>query len=72
MPATSTPRLLWRDVSVFDGLQELPEPMAVLVEDGRVALHASEGLLFDATDEWPQALEATDPARILLAWLWRR
>ncbi len=38
MPATSTPRLLWRDVSVFDGLQELPEPMAVLVEDGRVAL----------------------------------
>ncbi|HEY6612006.1 MAG TPA: imidazolonepropionase, partial [Pseudomonas sp.] len=37
MPATSTPRLLWRDVSVFDGLQELPEPMAVLVEDGRVA-----------------------------------
>ncbi|WPP44404.1 imidazolonepropionase [Pseudomonas sp. AN-1] len=38
MPATSTPRLLWRDVSVFDGLQELPEPMAVLVENGRVAL----------------------------------
>lgn len=38
MSATSTPRLLWRDVCVFDGLQELPEPMAVLVEDGRVAL----------------------------------
>lgn len=38
MSAPSTPRLLWRDVSVFDGLQELPEPMAVLVEDGRVAL----------------------------------
>ncbi len=38
MSASSTPRLLWRDVSVFDGLQELPEPMAVLVEDGRVAL----------------------------------
>lgn len=38
MSATSTPRLLWRDVSVFDGLQELAEPMAVLVEDGRIAL----------------------------------
>lgn len=38
MSASSTPRLLWRDVGVFDGLQELPEPMAVLVENGRVAL----------------------------------
>ncbi|MNZ79684.1 hypothetical protein D3C78_982940 [compost metagenome] len=43
-----------------------------LADGRRVALHAGEGLLFDATDEWPQALEATDPARILLAWLWRR
>ncbi|SEJ62945.1 imidazolonepropionase [Pseudomonas linyingensis] len=38
MPALPHQRLLWRDVSVFDGLQELPAPMAVLVEDGRVAL----------------------------------
>ncbi|AEF23484.1 imidazolonepropionase [Pseudomonas fulva] len=32
----STP-LLWRNVTLFDGLEQLPEPMAVLVEHGRVA-----------------------------------
>lgn len=36
MPAPH-PRLLWRDVTIFDGQQELPTPMAVLVEDGRIA-----------------------------------
>ncbi|MBV2132470.1 imidazolonepropionase [Pseudomonas sp. MAP12] len=37
MSAGSPQRLLWRDVRVFDGLCELAEPMAVLVEDGRIA-----------------------------------
>ena len=32
----STP-LLWRNVTLFDGLEQLPEPMAVLVEHGRIA-----------------------------------
>lgn len=32
----STP-LLWRNVTLFDGLEQLPEPMAVLVEHGLVA-----------------------------------
>lgn len=36
MSASAASRLLWRDVSVFDGLTELPERMAVLVEDGRI------------------------------------
>lgn len=35
MPGTQT-RLLWRDVTIFDGERELPAPMAVLVEDGRI------------------------------------
>lgn len=30
-------RRLWRDVTLFDGLDVLPVPMAVLVEDGQVA-----------------------------------
>lgn len=30
-------RLLWRDLNVFDGLQVLTEPMAVLVEGDRIA-----------------------------------
>ncbi len=30
-------RLLWCDVTVFDGTAELPAPMAVMVEDGRIA-----------------------------------
>jgi imidazolonepropionase len=30
-------RLLWRDLTVFDGLQVLTEPMAVLVEGDRIA-----------------------------------
>lgn len=34
---TPYPRLLWRDVTVFDGQHELPAPMAVLVESGRIA-----------------------------------
>lgn len=32
-----TPRLLWRDLCLFDGLAVLPEPMTVLVEAGKVA-----------------------------------
>jgi len=36
MPAPHS-RLLWRDVTIFDGQQELPAPMAVLVENGRIA-----------------------------------
>jgi len=32
----STP-LLWRNVTLFDGLEQLPEPMTVLVEHGRIA-----------------------------------
>ncbi len=31
----STP-LLWRNVTLFDGLEQLPEPMAVRVEHGRI------------------------------------
>ncbi|EQM81369.1 imidazolonepropionase [Pseudomonas stutzeri] len=38
MPSTPDKRLLWRAVSLFDGTQTLPEPMAVMVEAGRVAL----------------------------------
>ncbi|MCI0917848.1 imidazolonepropionase [Pseudomonas stutzeri] len=38
MPSTPEKRLLWRAVSLFDGTQTLPEPMAVMVEAGRVAL----------------------------------
>jgi imidazolonepropionase len=30
-------RLLWRDLTLFDGLQQWPEPVAVLVEQGQVA-----------------------------------
>nr|WP_298372206.1 imidazolonepropionase [uncultured Halomonas sp.] len=33
---TNATRLFWRDMTVFDGTQELPEPMAVLVCDGRI------------------------------------
>ncbi|WP_407279933.1 imidazolonepropionase [Aromatoleum evansii] len=52
MPAPH-PRLLWRDVTIFDGERELPVPMAVLVEGGRIAkLCPSE------------ALPATDPASV--------
>ncbi|MCC4116902.1 imidazolonepropionase [Aromatoleum toluclasticum] len=44
MPAPH-PRLLWRDVTIFDGERELPAPMAVLVEGGRIAkLCPSEAL----------------------------
>ena len=37
MLQSSSTRLLWRDVQLFDGLQLLAEPMAVLVESGRIA-----------------------------------
>lgn len=30
-------RLLWRNTTVFDGLDQQPEPMAVLVEQGQIA-----------------------------------
>ncbi|MGC3872465.1 imidazolonepropionase [Halomonas sp. GXIMD04776] len=33
---TNVTRLFWQDTTVFDGTQELPEPMAVLVRDGRI------------------------------------
>ncbi|MGQ7248500.1 imidazolonepropionase [Halomonas sp. V046] len=32
MPTTDTTRRLWRDVSVFDGLSTLPEPMTVITQ----------------------------------------
>ena len=37
MSQSSRKRLLWRDLTVFDGLQVLPEPMAVLVEGDQIA-----------------------------------
>ena len=37
MPQSSRKRLLWRDLTVFDGLQVLPEPMAVLAEGDHIA-----------------------------------
>lgn len=37
MLCTASGRLLWREVTLFDGQQQLPEPMAVLVEQGRIA-----------------------------------
>jgi imidazolonepropionase len=37
MPAFPTPKQLWRDVRVFDGLTQLDEPMNLLVEGERIA-----------------------------------
>lgn len=37
MTNAESPRLLWRDVTVFDGITTRDEPMAVLVEGNRVA-----------------------------------
>ncbi|AQZ94435.1 imidazolonepropionase [Halopseudomonas phragmitis] len=37
MSAFPTPKQLWRDVQVFDGLAQLDEPMTLLVEGERVA-----------------------------------
>jgi imidazolonepropionase len=37
MPLSHLPRRLWREVALFDGLQQLPEPMAVLVEGDHIA-----------------------------------
>ncbi|MDN7132332.1 imidazolonepropionase [Halomonas sp. MC140] len=37
MSNTPPTRRLWRDVTVFDGLATLPEPMAVIIEDERIA-----------------------------------
>ena len=31
MSATTQPRLVWHDVTLFDGHDTLPEPMAVIV-----------------------------------------
>lgn len=36
--SNATDRRLWRDISVFDGLRTLPEPMAVITEGARVTL----------------------------------
>ncbi|SDM20325.1 imidazolonepropionase [Modicisalibacter muralis] len=33
---SDTKRLLWRDMTVFDGLHELPEPMAVITRGSRI------------------------------------
>ncbi|MDH1263126.1 imidazolonepropionase [Pseudomonas sp. GD03944] len=52
------PSLLWRDVTVFDGLAVLPEPMAVLVEGGRVT-----GLWPDNTFDPRHAPRATEAGR---------
>lgn len=38
MPVVPEKSLLWRAVTLFDGLQTLPQPMAVMVADGRVSL----------------------------------
>ena len=38
MPLVPEKSLLWRAVTLFDGLQTLPQPMAVMVADGRVSL----------------------------------
>nr|WP_298144241.1 imidazolonepropionase [uncultured Pseudomonas sp.] len=38
MPVAPEKNLLWRDVTVFDGLQTLAQPMAVMVAAGRVSL----------------------------------
>lgn len=35
--SSTEPRLLWRDITVFDGLDTLPDPMAVIVAEGRIA-----------------------------------
>ena len=37
MASSRSSRWLWRNVTLFDGLEQLPEPMVVLVEQGRVA-----------------------------------
>ncbi|GLX13493.1 imidazolonepropionase [Pseudomonas straminea] len=37
MVSSQSTRLLWRNVTLFDGLEQLPEPMAVLIENDRVA-----------------------------------
>lgn len=37
MASSQSSRWLWRNVTLFDGLEQLPEPMVVLVEQGRVA-----------------------------------
>lgn len=34
--ANNKRRYIWRDISVFDGLKTLPEPMAVITQGGRV------------------------------------
>jgi len=36
MPSQAT-RRLWRDITLFDGLRTLPEPMAVIAEGDRIA-----------------------------------
>jgi imidazolonepropionase len=46
MPIAHEKSLLWRSVTVFDGAQTLPRPMAVLVEAGRIA-HLSPMEEFD-------------------------
>ncbi|WP_010489636.1 imidazolonepropionase [Pseudomonas sp. S9] len=51
MPLSSQDAKLWRDVSVFDGLQTLPEPMAVLIRGGVIA-----GL-------WPESVFALQDAQ---------
>ncbi|WNW09861.1 imidazolonepropionase [Pseudomonas sp. DTU_2021_1001937_2_SI_NGA_ILE_001] len=37
MLSSPSQRLLWRDLTLFDGTRQLDEPMAVMVEGGRIA-----------------------------------
>ncbi|HRP95973.1 MAG TPA: imidazolonepropionase, partial [Rhodocyclaceae bacterium] len=49
-------RLVWRDMTVFDGTRELPEPMAVVTGEGRIELLCRMGALDDAlTDDAAEA-----------------
>lgn len=58
MSTQSGQRLLWREVTVFDGLQTLPQSMAVCVEGGRIA-----GLWPMAEFEPAQAAGSIDAGR---------
>lgn len=51
MPVTPNKSLLWRDVTVFDGVQTLPQPMAVLVEAGRIVFMTPMSKLDEARAE---------------------
>ena len=58
MTGTPQKRKLWRDVILFDGLDTLPEPMAVVVEGGRIDRLLPMSKLVEAT-----ALDCVEMAR---------